>query len=134
MVVICNVCLSLSINVFYNRCPTTFVLTKSELIQIDATIITGVLILLTITSLTHADPLIKNPIGIWDNPKIWAAIIIIPFAISALCEFGILTEKKYHGENAQESPKTASRNGLKFALGGFVYLMLAVLVISAISI
>jgi len=95
--------------------------TKAQLLQIDATIITGVLILLTVAS--SAQGFLE---GVFI--KLLVTIIIVPFAGSAVIELWILMGKKYH-KNDEEFPAKPHRASLFLAWVGFMYLAFAIIVI-----
>lgn len=59
---------------------------SSDILQMDATIIVGILILLTITSYKLSNPEIPKSKKLYFTPVKATAFVIIPFSVSAIIE------------------------------------------------
>jgi len=89
-------------------------LKPSEILQINATVIAGVLILLTITYSGGSLTVIEKALSI----MVW--IIIIPFATSSVL---VLREERIRLENSKtEIPNSDLISSIKMMIAGFAYL------------
>jgi len=109
---------------------------NKDVLTIDATVIVGLLILLTITSFVSAqnDTFKKLPFLL--TPSFWSATITIPFIMSALFSisykaeeiFGRFMKKSLTEEHDETKIRNrrveAVKRGLKYMKIGFAYLLL----------
>ncbi len=100
---------------------------KKDVLIVNSTIITGILILLTVS---------QFQIGYGDfspSLRVAAIIIILPFSISSSFELWDATSKKYYGPTAIKLSEQASRKALFAMLIGFVYLAAVLFVFGFLS-
>lgn len=123
-------------------------LTRSDILIIDATVITGILVLLTLTTISDIDPKSSEyEVVAWGETYIAAAVIstIVLFIMSAVKE--TKTElyikravqnnqdyKEFLRKNLMENREDATHSGLKFMLSGFLYLVIALLIVFSIRV
>ena len=124
------------------------VLTKSEALQIDATVIIGILILLSITTLATSvfpqgtEQNCKGdsflPKG-WDNPIFLVAWVIGAFSVSAFIEIAIILwvvwknrkqAEHLHWEISENAkiPKNAAPSSLIAMIVGFGWMVVTVMI------
>ena len=101
-------------------------LKQSELIQINATVIAGVLVLLTINSISGIDTNTWHGISLY---KLSIGTILIPFSISAANEM-ISVEEFMKNSNKQLSKKIPAPISIKMTAFGFIYIIIAVIVMT----
>jgi len=92
-------------------------LKSSEILQINATIIAGVLILLTIVSIRESGSISDIERGL----TLIAWVIILPFSVSSL--YAILYEQNMMKESLDKIQDKKMKNSLLWMYGGFVYLL-----------
>jgi len=95
---------------------------KSEVLTVNGTIITGVLILLTVTNyVTSENTLLSSALDFYITVAI--LFTVIPFAVSSFIELRDAIKSNIQNE-------LATKNGLRFMQYGFMYLLLLVLFIT----
>jgi len=95
--------------------------TKTNVMMVDSTIITGVLILLTITIIGEKEALSASFFQF-----IFKSLVVFslaPFAISALLE---VTDMKYYQKHKKSIPDEPTKMSLRFMQIGFVYLLMLI--------
>src|SRR5574337_907614 len=92
-------------------------LRPSEILQIDATVITGIFILLTITS----SQLSTSALPLGKILYIITLAVIAPFALSAVI-VGKLEMKKLKESVSEDIEKSYLHDGILLMAGGFAYL------------
>ena len=90
-------------------------LTNKEILQIDATVLAGLLILLTIISLEPSDKIVS----VWTSPNSWALWVGLGFSFSAILSIcaSVINEKKH--PIGEKNVRLAS---MAFMLTGFIFL------------
>ena len=100
---------------------------KKDVLVIDSTIITGILILLTISQFQIGNGDLSPSL------RVAAIIIILPFGTSAFLELWNATSKKYYGPEAVQMSEHASRKALFAMMIGFAYLTCVLFVFGFLS-
>lgn len=95
-------------------------LRTSDILQIDAILITGVLILLTISADQFTNP--NFILGREVSLLAWA--IILPFSISALFALRFEYVSAINVNPDEQKQKNRIRNSIFYLTGGFVYLLI----------
>jgi hypothetical protein len=102
----------------------------ADLLQIDGTVIVGVLILLTLAS-TQLGGLHRSPLVV----GLLTGSIVAPFALSVIISCVALTHK--HPAQARlfgvPEEKPTSQLGVRFTISGFVYLLVAIIFLAFIQ-
>ena len=123
------------------------VLTRSDVIIIDATVITGILVLLTLSTISDVDLDTSDYLLASSDLLVTVGVFttIVAFIASAVKE--ITTElrikrivvnnqdyKEYLRKNLMEDRSHATRLGLQYMAVGFLYLLIVILMIVAVKI
>ena len=95
-------------------------LKPSEILQVDAMVITGVLILLTVSGAQFSNEATLGKIS-----AITSLLIILPFSLSALMIARLELKRSGKEPVSEEFEKKQLRFGIKYMVAGFIYLLIS---------